>query len=381
MRVLLVLVLCTVCISCQRTQQNRASFVLSITDEYLTFPIDEETKLPHRVFVFDCNGKSYLSFLNNWEELLFYEVETGRLITKVKYNTKGGYDNVHNILSYMVVDFDNIYLSSEVGNKVFLTDTTARIKRSFSFPKSSSGAPLLPSLYPSTIVNGKQYFHQGINLRLGKDAMKYSPVGVLVDTLSGKADVTPLKYPNLFSNDELVYCTHGNRNWYCFDGNRFVYSYDILDSLVILNADFSERKSFFAKSQYIQRVTPESNSTWDLNRILKETCENPSYGNIMYDKYRQVYYRIVYPKVEFDRSEDFLSIFREGRKQISIMILDKDLNVVGETLFPAYTYNSNLAFVDEQGLYLSVSHYKRSDFDENFLRFQRIELVENSQRD
>ena len=78
MRVLLVLVLCTICISCQQAQHNTDSFVLSATDEYLTFPIDEETKLPHRVFVFDCNGKSYLSFLNNWEELLFYEVETGR---------------------------------------------------------------------------------------------------------------------------------------------------------------------------------------------------------------------------------------------------------------------------------------------------------------
>ena len=103
---------------------------------------------------------------------------------------------------------------------------------------------------------------------------------------------------------------------------------------------------------------------------------SPSYGNIMYDKYRQVYYRFVYPEVEFDQSEDFLSIFREGRKQFSILILDKELSIIGETLFPVYTYNSNLAFVNEKGLYLSVSHYKRTDFDENILRFQRIDLVD-----
>lgn len=269
-----------------------------------------------------------------------------------------------------------IYISSEVWNEVFLTDSTANIKRSFSYLKSSEGNPLLQSLYSPVVVKGNIYFHQGINLGLGRNAMKYSPIGVLVDTLSGKANVTPLNYPDLYTNEELVYCTHGNRNWFCFDGNRLVFSYDILDSLITLDTDLSAMQSFNAKSKYVKKVTSESNANWDLNKVLKETCESPSYGNIMYDKYRQVYYRFVYPEVEFDQSEDFLSIFREGRKQFSILILDKELSIIGETLFPVYTYNSNLAFVNEKGLYLSVSHYKRTDFDENILCFQRIDLVD-----
>jgi len=373
---LLFFLICAICTSCQRTGHTDNSVALCATDEYLSFPIDEETRLPNRVLTFDYKGKNYLSFLNNWEELLFYEVETGRLINKVRYNTKGGRNNVHNILSYMVVDFDNIYISSEVGNEVFLTDSTANIKRSFSYLKSSEGNPLLQSLYSPVVVKGNIYFHQGINLGLGRNAMKYSPIGVLVDTLSGKANVTPLNYPDLYTNEELVYCTHGNRNWFCFDGNRLVFSYDILDSLITLDTDLSAMQSFNAKSKYVKKVTSESNANWDLNKVLKETCESPSYGNIMYDKYRQVYYRFVYPEVEFDQSEDFLSIFREGRKQFSILILDKELSIIGETLFPVYTYNSNLAFVNEKGLYLSVSHYKRTDFDENILRFQRIDLVD-----
>ena len=73
----------------------------------------------------------------------------------------------------------------------------------------------------------------------------------------------------------------------------------------------------------------------------------------------------------------FLTIFREGRKQFSIIVLDKDFKVIGETLFPAYIYNSNVVFVHKDGLYISVSHHKNPDFDENWLRFQRIELVKN----
>lgn len=52
------------------------------------------------------------------------------------------------------------------------------------------------------------------------------------------------------------------------------------------------------------------------------------------------------------------------------------MNIVGETLFPEYTYNPNLVFIRKDGLYLSISHVKRLDFDENTLRFQKIELVE-----
>ena len=87
-------------------------------------------------------------------------------------------------------------------------------------------------------------------------------------------------------------------------------------------------------------------------------------------------HRIAYPEVEFERNEDFLEVFRTGRKQFSIIILDKDLNVVGETLFPPYTYNPKVIFVDKDGLYISISHYKREDYSDDWLRFQRIDLVE-----
>ena len=96
----------------------------------------------------------------------------------------------------------------------------------------------------------------------------------------------------------------------------------------------------------------------------------------IYDKYRDVYYRFTFPEVEMDKEKSYLDIFHSGRKQFSIIILDKNMNIVGETLFPEYTYNPNLVFIRKDGLYLSISHVKRLDFDENTLRFQKIELVE-----
>ncbi len=58
------------------------------------------------------------------------------------------------------------------------------------------------------------------------------------------------------------------------------------------------------------------------------------------------------------------------------MILDNKLNVVGETFFPAYTYNPNLSFILEDGLYVSLSHIKNPDYSDDILRFQKLELKE-----
>ena len=37
-----------------------------------------------------------------------------------------------------------------------------------------------------------------------------------------------------------------------------------------------------------------------------------------------------------------------GRKIFSIIILDKTFNIIGETVFPEYTYNPNLMYIDEK---------------------------------
>ena len=54
-----------------------------------------------------------------------------------------------------------------------------------------------------------------------------------------------------------------------------------------------------------------------------------------------------------------LELWDFGRKIFSIIILDKNFNIIGETVFPEYTYNPNLMYIDEKGLYISENHYKK----------------------
>jgi hypothetical protein len=112
------------------------------------------------------------------------------------------------------------------------------------------------------------------------------------------------------------------------------------------------------------------------NLTFIDACENPNYGNLLFDKYRNVYYRIAYPETKIEKGVNGLELLQYGRKRFSIIILDKDFNIIGETLFPDYTYNSTVMFIREDGLYISDSHYLNPDYNDDVLSFRKFNLVE-----
>ena len=81
--------------------------------------------------------------------------------------------------------------------------------------------------------------------------------------------------------------------------------------------------------------------------------ENPHYLSIIHDKYRECTYRYFYPGVKLKDNEDPRKMF-ENRKRFSIMILDENLDIVGETMMPDNTYNPFMSFVAEDGLYIAL---------------------------
>lgn len=73
-----------------------------------------------------------------------------------------------------------------------------------------------------------------------------------------------------------------------------------------------------------------------------------------------------------------MELMRYGRKVFSIIILDNQFNIIGETLFPEYTYNSNLIFIREDGIYISNSHFMNPTFNDDVLSFHKFELKQEN---
>lgn len=160
----------------------------------------------------------------------------------------------------------------------------------------------------------------------------------------------------------------------CFDGEKFIYSFFFDDEIVISSIDHKTLIKKKVKSKFINKIELLDDFG---NITFNDMCENPNYGNLLFDKYRNVYYRIAYPETEVSREVNGLELMQYGRKKFSIIIMDHDFNIIGETLFPDYTYNSTLMFIREEGLYISDSHYLNPEFSDDVLSFQLFELISN----
>lgn len=217
-----------------------------------------------------------------------------------------------------------------------------------------------------------------MNLRLGDRAVKDSPIKVVLDAVENTVKALPMRFPPLINHKDLgTVGAFGADYSCCYDENSFIYSFIADEDLYVTSSAHKEIVKKKAKSKYVDNVTVFRSKEDNFQKMMKAQCEHASYGKLLYDKYRDVYYRVVYPPFEInDYSGDYLDLYRSGRKSFSIMILDKQLNVVGETSFPPYTYNPNLAFVLEDGLYISSSHIKNPEYSDDILHFHKLELTE-----
>lgn len=164
-------------------------------------------------------------------------------------------------------------------------------------------------------------------------------------------------------------------NW-LYDGKNFIYVFGQNDSIYVASPNHEKTEAYNAKSKYLKPAKYHIKEPFsNLNSYFIGCNQLQFYDRIYYDKYREVYYRLAYPESEVDPKENQRDIWSFGRRTCSIVILDKDFRIIGETLLPDYRYQNRSIVVLKDCLYICDSHYKREDYDENVWSFQRFDLV------
>jgi hypothetical protein len=146
------------------------------------------------------------------------------------------------------------------------------------------------------------------------------------------------------------------------------------ENILVATIDHKEVRKYNIKSKYINNLTIEDMRIDDRYAYAKYNYGAQCYGNLIHDPYRNLYYRFAYPKVELEDGPDYVGLTALGRKKFSIIILDKDFNVIGETMFPEWVYCPTVLFVHRDGLYICNNHPMNPAFNENILSFQCFEV-------
>ncbi len=377
MKITLLAVISLFCLlSCvDKKVQTKESYNLVASDKQLSFALDPNTKtFILALFPFtDETGKEYLTFQNqDQNEILFYDMNSRKLEFKVKPAYEGP-NGVGQVLGYYVHTIDSIFLTISGTNEIVLVNRNAEIKDKINYERAEDGTLLtdfcsISSVYqPIIMIDKEMYIMSGCNRWLEKD-----PISAVINLEVKTIHVLPYYYPSFPGADNKAKRAgieeHLSR---CFDGKHFVYSFYFDETIYIASQDHDSIKEVKVKSKYIDKVRLLDDYG---NLTFTDACENPNYGNLLFDKYRNVYYRIAYPETEIEKEVKGMELLQYGRKNFSIIILDKNFNIIGETLFPDYTYNSTLMFVREDGLYISDSHYLNPDYSDDELSFKCFTL-------
>ncbi len=360
------------------SSHTKSLYDLQKSDEYIDFILDENTKnfIQTLCLYKDKTQKEYLTFKNSIRnEILFYDMNSHELAFKIEPHVEGS-NGVGFFIGYYIHNLDSIFIINEDIKEIALINRSSEVIDKLQYDYSKDSIPLrqyygMTSYYnPVILIDGNIYIGSGCNRWIADEK---NPVSIYINIKSKEVNTLPFSYPTL--PDALNKAKrngmeeHYSRSW---DGTHFVYSWTLLEDVYITSQDHKKIIKRNIKSKYIPKIGILDDFG---NVTLQQMCENPEYGNLLYDEFRDIYYRIAYPKTEIEKGVNPMELLQYGRKNFSIIILDKNFEIIGETLFPDYSYNSRLMFIRHDGLYISSSHPLNPEFSDDLLSFHRFDLV------
>lgn len=367
--------------SCSSSQKD--SCVLVPSSDSLVFELNPQTSMFIKKLSLytDENGREFLTFQNNVEpEILWYDLASQKYVKTIKLEKEGN-NGVGVFCGYQIYSENEIYIPEMMQTVIDVVNTRGEIIRKIKYEKTSSGKPTIPFVSPSFpykpiyILNKKLYISQSPNRALN-DVLANSPVTLILDTINNSVREFDIRFPKVVSEEALRGNTLGVEFNYsmCYNGKEFVYSFFFDEDISIVSLEGKILNKVKAKSRYLEKLYDEMKAPADMSELVEIICKIPMYGNLIYDEYRKVYYRFVYPETELE-NDNFMDIWQLGRSKFSVMILDENFNVLGETLLPENTYASNLFFIREDGLYISTSFVKNPNYNDDKLCFRRFDMI------
>ena len=365
-------------LSCSGKKNNLNNKVsLYATDKMKSFNLDSDTKYnAFYLYPFsDSVGKEYLSFLNySSNQVLFYDLKSCNFLFKINMPAEGP-DGIVQPSGYYIKDLDNIYLTSYAYSGLIQVDTASHIIKRIPYGKTDSGFKFLPSYvlssHPYTIpysIGGRIHLMPPLVERFCP--ADKTPLCVSIDTISSQFVASEITYSDVLSEEELA--ANDTRCSRVFDGKTFIYSFYVDEDIIIADKDHKEFRRIKSASQYIKSPVEKQKQGV---KGPQSNLEVARYGDLIYDKYRKVYYRFAYPQVELDDKINWRGKAVYGRKKFSVIILDEQFNRLGETLFPESIYNSYVFFVNKDGLYISRDYQVGiGNQSEDFMTFELFEL-------
>lgn len=343
---LFLLPLATVIASCgshsnesQSIKMERIDSVEMVKSGILEFALDEETSPNLLTTFYDENSGFY--YIHNSITRHIERFHTDSTVkSPVRTKVSGSPFGIN------VVAPDSIYLLDLYGDKIKLINGQGTLLNSYATDEASDimpGGEGLPFLTPQGLV----YTSRTIG----------EPCLIVIDENTGLITDRLITYPEPYRDfyGELLMRTPYSA--YNRDKSLIAISFPADDNIHVLNLETKEVNVYHAESKY-RHEKPKPLGKGRLGGLgvssekeIEYFREITSYANILYDRWNNVYYRIV------EKSTPMPGVNLSNKaKKLAVMILDDNFRTIGESditedAFASFRYT---VFVSPEGLHIQL---------------------------
>ncbi len=156
-----------------------------------------------------------------------------------------------------------------------------------------------------------------------------------------------------------------------FFEDHIIVVYPISSDIYIYDLDGNEIERINVQSEWVnQKTPPMSVPSFDL--YDQHILLNPLYSAIIFDNYRDLFYRIILlPFEKEDLQNNQFHPFR-NRPGFVLQVISRDFQLLHEQIMRDCQHEANDHFVSRDGLYISENHLKNMDQDESLFRFSKF---------
>ena len=346
-----------------------------VESKKVTLPCDENTYfLSKSIFQFEEDGKEYLHFENSRKgqyEIITFDLEKQDVHKRLPIAPEGPNGIPAMYGSKPFPDSKNYLIFQGMAFRVTQMDGDGKVLRNYQLKSPGRFVRMILSTFcyfPSFVRDSVLYVDQRVASRKKRNLDRY-PIFATLDLRTGELGFAPLDFPKTFKGDYSHIRSGDSFTYdYNYKENRLVCSFLESDSIMVTD-DLTHTKWYNAKSQFLDSMIPYLNDAGDDVQDIIRREQKAKYWHIMYDKYRDVYYRFAEMPCELAKDENPYDEFAPKAREFSVIILDKDFRIIGETKFPGNKYFIRMSFVGRDGLYISENNLANPEFDEDKLVF------------
>ncbi|MCH7414999.1 DUF4221 domain-containing protein [Belliella sp. R4-6] len=357
----------------QNVEENKNYGLESIDN--IALKIDETTPNFSMGLQYFADGDQEWVFNINWNtnSLQMYELPHGNLVKTMVFEKEGD-QGIGGLMGFHIHTLDSIFLFTQHGDSFVLVDTAGSIKERFRYevPKNHTNAFVHNVSYVTPpIIRGKEIFFKtrpavvSNYLEMTDELLSTSSLGFKLDMGSLELDLLPHRYPKGYLENGLRRFENSRAQGkskvvYSFFGDHNLYWADDFDTPL---------KAVDGRSEFLNERLPLLPKEGVPIESQKYSFASSRYDNLIYDPFKDVFYRFAFPDLEVE-SEEEVRALRSNPGPFVVMVFDGDLNILGETYFEGGKYLPMNAFVGQKGLYLSTNNPDNSDNQEDLMGFE-----------